>query len=456
MITQNEFFLSGEGLKNAAFNASVLGIEPDFEFVVGDKKYPCSSFAAEFLSPAIAEIRSKDPSVKSFKIDVEDPNNYFDLVLQLMNGFEVEADIPQSIFLTKVGRILQNDEIVDSFSFINNNRLTIKNVIPTYLEKKEFNCNTIKELEYITKHFYAIDEDELLLLDKDTLMQILSSDNLIINFEDSLYLFVSKLIDQRGSEYNEFLKFVRFENVSIKAAQTFNKYLTIDIVRKSPSILQSLQKRMLFPIESIDFDNKRYIFTEIEIPYQDETFNGIFSFLTEVFDGNPVDQKVVDVTVLKQDSSTSPSMLLEYKQPPSRWCLKEVENNWLCFDFKEASVAINAYSIASGADSSYWEYPVSFTWEGSMDQRIWTEIDVKDENTDMGGNEKEHTWILKNTSPFFRYIRFRLRNVTRSGGLYTTRIEFFGYIKPPKQLKQKYESVLKTKLSEKNIKDSPK
>ena len=435
MLTQPEFFLPANGLKNAA----VLAIEPDFEFIVGDKKYPCSSFFAEFISPAVAEIRSKDPSIKSFKIDVEDPNNYFELVIQLMNGNEIEANIPQSVFLRNIGEILQNDEIVDAFSFVNNNHLTTKNVIPTLLEKQQYNINISKETEFIAKHFFSIDEDELMLLDKETLLHILSNKILIITNEDSLYQFITKLIDRKGPEYTDFLNYVRYENISFDNAQSFLKYLTIDVIRKNPDVWKSLQKRMLLPSESFELNMNRYIHCEIQIPYHSDPFQGIFSFMTKILGKNPIEAKMVEVTQLYNECTIPPSALIDYKQQQAKWYLSEYENSWICFDFKNAKVAMNAYSISSGKDSSYWEYPVSFTWEGSQDGKSWTDIDVKDLNTEMGGNEMTHTWFLHETSPLYRYIRFRLRDVTRRGGLYTRRMELFGLFRLPKNMREVYE-----------------
>ena len=440
MLSQSDCYLSASGLKNAALQV----LDHDFEFIVGDKKYPCNSFFAEFLSPAVAEIRNKDKTVNSFKIDIEDPNNYFDLVIQLMNGSEIEADVNQSVFLSKVGKILKNDEIADAFSFVNNTNLTIRNVVPTFLEKQKLNRDVSKELEYITKHFFSLDQNELMLIDKDSLVKVISNENLLIDSEDSLYSFVTEIIDKKGPEYKQLLNYIRYESISDKYAQSFNKYITPETIQNEPMLWQALQKRLLLPSDRIRIPD-RYVHKDIPIHYKNEPFNGIFSFITKLLGGkNPVEADAIEVTVNKDECNISPSSLMNYKSPPSRWYLAEHENNWVCFDFKNAKISMTAYTISSGSDSSYWEYPVSYTWEGSEDKKKWFDIDVQDQNTDMGGNEKTHTWVLKKPTKFFRYVRFRLRNVTRRGGLYTPRMELFGFYEPPEELKDACNKIVKT------------
>ena len=428
MFEDDQFVISSEGLKNP----SAQVCECDFEFIVDGKKYPCNSYFAEFLSPKIAKIRTQDPSVKSFVVDIKDPNENFKLVIKLMKGYEIEADVPQSVFLSKVGKILENDEIYQGFSFLENTKLTIKNVVPTLLEKQESHKDVSAELKFITQHFFEIDQEEIIKFDIDTLRQIITDPNLVAYSEDSIFQFIAKLIDTKGDEYKEFLQYVKFETLTESCAALIDKYITTETIHQLPQLFEALNKRLILQTSTVRIPD-RYVHKEIQIPYNKESpFNGIFSYISSLNKGaNPVDIGEIDVTIWQNECNVSPSTLMNYRSPPGRWNLTEIEDNWICFDFKKARVSMNAYTMSSGTDSSYWEYAVSFTWEGSNDKTTWHEIDVRDNDTDMGGNEKTHTWTIKKMSPLFRYIRFRLRNVTRRGGLYTPRMELFGAYEPP-------------------------
>jgi hypothetical protein len=57
--------------------------EHDFEFIVGDERYGCPSFVAEFLSPRVSLLRSQDITIQEFSVNTEDPNHYFEHLISL-------------------------------------------------------------------------------------------------------------------------------------------------------------------------------------------------------------------------------------------------------------------------------------------------------------------------------------------------------------------------------------
>jgi hypothetical protein len=328
--------------------------------------------------------------------------------------------------------LLGNQEIFQAFSLLENKKLTIENAVPTLFEKQEFNKDISAEILYISQHFYSIDKDEIFKIDLDIIKRIITHPKLIVRTEDSLLEFIAKLIEKKGDEYKELLTYVKYEIITESCSKLIDKYITTETLHKFPELWESLTKRLTLQTSSVRIPD-RYVHKEIQIPFcKDKPFSGIFSYISSLIKGaNPVEAGEVDITLYQNDCNVSPATLMNYNLPPSRWNLTEIEDNWICFDFKKARVSMNAYTISSGTDSSYWEYPVSFTWEGSNDKFKWHAIDVRDNDTEMGGNEKTHTWNLNKMSPLFRYIRFRLRNVTRRGGLYTPRMELFGAYKPP-------------------------
>jgi hypothetical protein len=57
--------------------------ERDFTFIVGDERYSCPSFVAEFLSPRVTSLRSQDITIDEFSIETEDPGHHFGTLLSL-------------------------------------------------------------------------------------------------------------------------------------------------------------------------------------------------------------------------------------------------------------------------------------------------------------------------------------------------------------------------------------
>jgi hypothetical protein len=59
-------------------------IEKDFTFIVGEHHYNCPWFIAEFLSPRVSDLRSKDVTMNEFVIETKDPGKLFENILSLV------------------------------------------------------------------------------------------------------------------------------------------------------------------------------------------------------------------------------------------------------------------------------------------------------------------------------------------------------------------------------------
>jgi hypothetical protein len=63
--------------------------ENDFSFIVGDERYSCPSFVAEFLSPRVSSLRSQDVTMAELSIETADPKRQFGTLLSIGFGREV-------------------------------------------------------------------------------------------------------------------------------------------------------------------------------------------------------------------------------------------------------------------------------------------------------------------------------------------------------------------------------
>jgi hypothetical protein len=68
-----EISLSAKGFRNLPRNV----YEKDFTFIVGENRYYCPSFVACLLSPRICNLQMKDPALREFYIETEDPTDLF-------------------------------------------------------------------------------------------------------------------------------------------------------------------------------------------------------------------------------------------------------------------------------------------------------------------------------------------------------------------------------------------
>ena len=416
--------LSSKGLQNIA----KCNHNDDFKFIVGKKEYKVPSFFADFISPRIANCHAIDPCMNYFVVDIDDPNDYFPIALDFIKGKNFKILPKQREFFKNLAIIFENDELLSYALDIVTPTLTSSNALSSLEEKLPYNLDISKEIDNIASNFHKYNSKLLSQLNVNVLMRILHSPKLVVESESHLFDFVYELASS-NPDYIILFSAIKFECLDEAEMKKFNSLIKYEDM--DPLIWSALKPRLTFKTEKVGIAI-RYNRKIIKCPYNGEMFNGIMDYLRSVNKGrNPVEAGAVAVSVKVQECSVKPSELFDRKKKP-RWYLAEKEDNYLCLDFKGGQVSMNGYSWGSGNDSSYWEYPVYYTWEGSKDQKQWTVIDERDNNTDMGGNEKTHHWTCKK-SPFFRYIRFRLRHVTRSGGLYSTQLELFGEYEVPRE-----------------------
>ncbi|EAX87774.1 hypothetical protein TVAG_213900 [Trichomonas vaginalis G3] len=192
-----------------------------------------------------------------------------------------------------------------------------------------------------------------------------------------------------------------------------------DKLRKETEISKQENDKLRKEIEELN--------SVITLNYSGNQYDGIFSYLRRINKGqNPLTCGAISVSISGNFDGNN-SNLFEYSTRLHNWYLDEVANNSVSFDFKDRKVSLSAYTIKSGS-CSYWDKPVDFAIEGSNNCIQWDMIDDKPNNREMGGDDMVHTWTCS-PSPFYRYIRFRLKTKCSGGQLYTDHFEFFGKIK---------------------------
>jgi hypothetical protein len=80
--------LSGRALANA----TVGYWSDDFTFIIGDRCCQCPSSVAQFLSPRVSRLQSIDAAISGLRLQVEDGDDLFGLLLKAAGGGGIAAD----------------------------------------------------------------------------------------------------------------------------------------------------------------------------------------------------------------------------------------------------------------------------------------------------------------------------------------------------------------------------
>jgi hypothetical protein len=101
---EKEMNISARGLRNI----SKSRIEKDFTFIVGEHHYNCPWFIAEFLSPRVSDLRSKDVTMNEFIIETKDPERLFEDILSIGFGSRICVSEETFSFFVSIARELCN------------------------------------------------------------------------------------------------------------------------------------------------------------------------------------------------------------------------------------------------------------------------------------------------------------------------------------------------------------
>jgi hypothetical protein len=231
--------LSAKGLQRL----EGLSHESDFTFIVGDKRYPCPSFVAEFLSPRVSSLRSADITIDEFSIETADPDYQFGPLLSIGFGREVSFSDNDMKFARSVFRELQNSELFES-TFKREEGEISEDALKARLELLS-GPDAIADwaAEAVASHFPDFSVSDFDQLSSSVLESILSHPSLIVEDEDSVF----EVVHRRASadlSYFGLLEFVRFEFVSEDCMKRAIEFISNSFESITFGIWSSLRTRL--------------------------------------------------------------------------------------------------------------------------------------------------------------------------------------------------------------------
>lgn len=444
----------------------IQAYDNDFTFIVNGEEFKTSRLISDILSPVICRSHLNDPTVDKFIINTHERGD-FSQVLQLATFKEITFSDNEIPFISEVIEILGNNSVeCDTDTMI-----TLDNVF-RYVrlgEKKSifYRKRLLTAIDFLSKHFYEICEtydEEFSTFSINTLIKILSNDQLRLKSENQLLNFVNNLY-KKDSKYSILYGAIFFENVSTKAIREFlSVYNSGDMTQETWSRLCS---RLSYEIKKGTKkgakNNRRYVtkglFEDYEydieeeeemsdddfVEFEDDSDGIIFNYSkSRVFKGiinyiikhsknesNPninITASSVSKSV-NSDISLDPSNTILYDEPEKVFMSNCQPESWICYDFKKRFVVPTSYTIRTGKGGPNSIKPKSWVIEGSNDKKKWTVLDEQQNSPHLNGSFFVHTYPIKSKNmKMFRYLRMRLTgpNWRNNDSLCIGQIEFYG------------------------------
>ena len=413
------FSLSTFGLENADASCP----DHSFTFILGLKRYYCAPFMADFISPVISQIHIEDPFASEFEIDIDDDENHFLEIMELMKGRNIEVTQANCDFLLAIGTILGNTEIIEAAEKETTKSLTKETVVSRLNEKVKAKQPVDAEISFISLHLWEIPKYKISTIDLKQLRLILQSKDLKIESENWLFSLILELIEEKGPEYKTLLDFVSLEFLTETEVTKFLEI--IDFEHLSSSVWESICQRLIKSLKVNTENTKRETGRKFDFSSSDP-LNGVFDTLIKENGKDLYDKGIVKIESSSAAGLSKPSNVTD-RSWTSGFYSENLENSWISFDFGESQLRLAHYTIKTIRAGRNNVHLRSWVIEGSDDGDVWTVIDEKDNSDALNGKDKVCSWKCPDKKPF-RLIRLRQtdKNHASTNTLALANIELFG------------------------------
>jgi hypothetical protein len=237
--------LSAKGLQRL----ETVNHECNFAFIVGNERYFCPSFVAEFLSPRITSLRSQDITIDEFSIETNDPGHYFGTFLSVGLGREVSVSVNELGFVRSVCGELWNSELFEQTFERKEGEITKEELKARIEFLSGIDGSCASDISVVASHFHAFSASDFDHLSRSVLESILSDQSLVVRDEDSVFEVVHRLASSDNS-YFGLLEFVRFEFVSVDCISRAFEFISGLFDSFTFGVWSSLGRRLTLPVTS--------------------------------------------------------------------------------------------------------------------------------------------------------------------------------------------------------------
>ena len=437
----------------SGFSTVNWGLSDDkFEFVFpSGEVVSVHPVLAEFLSPMISRLRRSDPCVLSYSFEKSEEGFYAtfnEFVQSVQHGEAFALNQSNLAHLFRFSDELENSDLRAALiELLDLQNLTVEKALPFVAVGKC--CPAISSqfealVDFVASHFYEISNEEMELLDFDTLTLLLSRPCLRIESENSLYDHIRSRMKQ-DLLYTGLLEYVCVEYLSNDRVQDLAEFIGEHFLPHfSAKLWTSITQRLgAAPTTNRPADGR---FLETTILFDSsKPLDGIIAHLTRVHGGNVHDKEVVTVTassIYNMAACYHPKHAASL-ETDSIFYSANAQNSWICYDFRNRSIIPTHYTIRSHPDGGRglagWHNLRSWVIEGSNDETTWVVLDSRENNSELDGQNAMDNFTIApdRVGESYRYVRLRQTGPDScSMGTYycivIASLEFFGQLRHDK------------------------
>ncbi|KAK8864961.1 hypothetical protein M9Y10_010488 [Tritrichomonas musculus] len=476
------FELSTKNFKEA----SKINGNDEFNFIIGEKRFSCHKFVAAFISPRVCKMLLSDPTIDELYISKDNAGKlhgerkieYYiqslikgeqiyispeDLkkmiceidtslknddesqlskttIYDLINLIEKldNKELKQEFYTTLFDNIIKDDKSnnsgaqLESLESLFKLQKIINKIDKEKGEKEEEMCNFLSGkyndiIDSISSRLYEFDIERIKKIDFHILKDLLLSEKLVAESEDSLLDVLLFHHSMRKNGHDNCFEYVRFEYLSTESIENFLNEIEYDEV--TPSLFESISKRLILAVEPKTENNRQKTSSNIFKYDKQHEFNGIFKHLTDITNGNIHSNKTIEITCSRLCCGSFDALVDFNNSNGYAHLGSSPSPRWIQIDFKTRNIQLYSYLIKSNDSSGGCRALRSWKVEISEDGQKWQKIDEQNEVNELNGYNKTKLFEVKETAPFhFIRIISDKPNFYNNNGFAIGNIELYGKI----------------------------
>jgi hypothetical protein len=292
-------------------------------------------------------------------------------------------------------------------------------------------------LEYIRENFSELlYREDVLSLPPAVLDQILSSDEIAIEDENQLAVWVSRVISHRGCGCKHLVDRLHLESLTSESMLELCRLEDVD----APQLLEAHRTRRSQP--HANFPKRHFKVADHDVDKFIAESNGttlewaegdLFRGIIDALQANaPRGFPLIRVTA---SSTAGPyfleNNLLDLESKHRCWYSEGKPNQWVTFDFSPRLLRASRYALRThGADRNEGHMR-SWVLLASNDNHTWIEIDRQIDRRELNGGYYEYTFPVS-SDRFYRLYKLAQTDLNhrKDHAMLLSAVEFFGQIVP--------------------------
>ena len=414
----------------------------DLHITNDTKNYRCHAVVVCAMSPRLMELVTRmGDDRRPIEFHYPDELDVFGQIIDFCYGFEFTITPANCDTCYLIASDLRIEPLTELSAKCVEKSLTVTTVVPSLLYFYNAKGPTKLHTRFLRENFFELMyNDDVMSLPPPILDELLSSDEIAVDNEDQLAMWVAKVIQIRGSPCKDLVDRLFLGNISqqslleLCAREEIEAHVLLDRVRKEQQKPDAKELKRQYKTVSKNVDELIAADNQLTVTLPEpKSVDGIISYI--VAHQSPGISEIRVVVSSTHHDYFVPANILKMDNFHRCWYSRETPDQWVMWDFSPRAMKPTDYTLrTSGCDPGEGHLR-SWRLSASNDNRVWVQIDERRDVIELDGSYKAYSFSCK-CDDFYRMFKLQQidLNCHNDYSMTLSCCEFFGQIVPKELL----------------------